>query len=167
MPGTFRLFTTVGAFWPWASAVPEWSSAAATTKTVCLISPPRDAAPGSSVDARWYDGASGPATRPERGNAVGQRAEDLRIRTRFVRRGSMSTGRALRGETGGQAVGVAGLSRNPGGDGGWEGTTATAGATAGDADSDVGSLYPFVRSQAVDGEFPLSFLRPEFDNLGA
>src|SRR5262249_10545419 len=146
MPGTFRLFTTVGAFCPWASAVPECSSAAATTQTVCLISPPRDAARASSVDGRWDDGASGPATRPERGNAVGQRAEDLRIRTRFVRRGSMSTRRTFLRETAGHALAVAGLSRNPGGDGGWEGTTATAGATAGDADSDVGSLYPFVRS---------------------
>src|SRR5262245_34674695 len=29
-------------------------------------------------------------------------------------------------------------------------------------DSDVGSLFPFIRSQAVRGEFPLSFLRDEF-----
>jgi dienelactone hydrolase len=28
--------------------------------------------------------------------------------------------------------------------------------------SDVGSLFPFIRSQAVRGEFPLSFLRDEF-----
>jgi dienelactone hydrolase len=34
-------------------------------------------------------------------------------------------------------------------------------------DSDVGSLYPFIRSQAVKGEFPLSFLRPEFTDLAA
>jgi dienelactone hydrolase len=34
-----------------------------------------------------------------------------------------------------------------------------------DADSDIGSLYPFVRSQAVTGEFPLSFLRNEFSDL--
>jgi dienelactone hydrolase len=32
-------------------------------------------------------------------------------------------------------------------------------------DSDVGSLYPFIRSQAVKGEFPLSFLQPEFTDL--
>ena len=32
-------------------------------------------------------------------------------------------------------------------------------------DSDIGSLYPFVRSQAVEGEFPLSFLRKEFADL--
>jgi hypothetical protein len=28
--------------------------------------------------------------------------------------------------------------------------------------SDIGSLFPFIRSQAVRGEFPLSFLRDEF-----
>src|SRR5438874_8895909 len=28
--------------------------------------------------------------------------------------------------------------------------------------ADVGSLFPFIRSQAVKGEFPLSFLRSEF-----
>jgi dienelactone hydrolase len=33
--------------------------------------------------------------------------------------------------------------------------------------SDIGSLFPFVQSQAVRGEFPLSFLRPEFRDLGA
>ncbi len=33
--------------------------------------------------------------------------------------------------------------------------------------SDVGSLYPFIRSQAVHGEFPLSFLRDEFRDLAA
>ena len=31
--------------------------------------------------------------------------------------------------------------------------------------SDIGSLFPFVQSQAVHGEFPLSFLRPEFTEL--
>jgi dienelactone hydrolase len=46
-------------------------------------------------------------------------------------------------------------------------------ATAADAPppaepgSDIGSLYPFVRSQAPSGEFPLSFLRPEFTDLAA
>jgi dienelactone hydrolase len=35
-----------------------------------------------------------------------------------------------------------------------------------DADSDIGSLYPFVQSQAVKGEFPLSFLRKEFSDVG-
>jgi len=35
------------------------------------------------------------------------------------------------------------------------------------AASDVGSLYPFVRSQAVAGEFPLSFLKKEFADLAA
>ena len=33
--------------------------------------------------------------------------------------------------------------------------------------SDVGSLFPFIRSQAVHGEFPLSFLRDEFRDLPA
>jgi dienelactone hydrolase len=36
-----------------------------------------------------------------------------------------------------------------------------------DPGSDIGSLYPFVESQAVRGEFPLSFLRPEFKDVGA
>jgi dienelactone hydrolase len=31
--------------------------------------------------------------------------------------------------------------------------------------SDIGSLYPFVKSQAVTGEFPLSFLQPRFQDL--
>ena len=34
-------------------------------------------------------------------------------------------------------------------------------------DSDVGSLYPFVQSQAVKGEFPLSFLQPRFTDVPA
>ena len=33
--------------------------------------------------------------------------------------------------------------------------------------SDVGSLYPFIRSQAVRGEFPLSYLRAEFGDVAA
>ena len=33
--------------------------------------------------------------------------------------------------------------------------------------SDIGSLYPFIQSQAVHGEFPLSFLRPEFQDLAS
>lgn len=33
--------------------------------------------------------------------------------------------------------------------------------------SDVGSLFPFIRSQATRGEFPLSFLNPRFDALSA
>jgi dienelactone hydrolase len=32
-------------------------------------------------------------------------------------------------------------------------------------DSDIGSLYPFVQSQAVKGEFPLSFLQPRFTDV--
>jgi dienelactone hydrolase len=40
-------------------------------------------------------------------------------------------------------------------------------AAAPDAGSDIGSLYPFVKSQAVAGEFPLSFLQKEFTDLPA
>ncbi len=36
-----------------------------------------------------------------------------------------------------------------------------------DLDSDIGSLYPFVKSQAVAGEFPLSFRQEEFGDLAA
>jgi dienelactone hydrolase len=36
-----------------------------------------------------------------------------------------------------------------------------------DLDSDIGTLYPFVKSQAVAGEFPLSFLQKEFGDVGA
>jgi len=32
-------------------------------------------------------------------------------------------------------------------------------------ESDVGSLWPFIQSQAVAGEFPLSWLQPEFKSL--
>src|SRR5687768_16398260 len=34
-------------------------------------------------------------------------------------------------------------------------------------DSDIGSLHPFVQSQAVKGEFPLSFLQPRFTDVQA
>src|SRR5262245_794434 len=40
-------------------------------------------------------------------------------------------------------------------------------AAPGDAASDIGSLYPFVKSQAVTGEFPLSFLQKEFTDASA
>lgn len=40
-------------------------------------------------------------------------------------------------------------------------STAVAEATG----SDVGSLFPFIQSQAVKGEFPLSFLNPRFRSL--
>jgi dienelactone hydrolase len=40
-------------------------------------------------------------------------------------------------------------------------------APSAESGSDIGSLYPFVKSQAVAGEFPLSFLRPEFTDLAA
>src|SRR5437899_11049970 len=33
--------------------------------------------------------------------------------------------------------------------------------------SDVGSLFPFIQSKAVQGEFPLSFLGPQFKSLTA
>jgi len=36
-----------------------------------------------------------------------------------------------------------------------------------DPGSDIGSLYPFVQSQAVAGEFPLSFLQKEFSDVAA
>src|SRR5947209_6270166 len=36
-----------------------------------------------------------------------------------------------------------------------------------DLDSDIGSLYPFVKSQAVAGEFPLSFRQKEFADVAA
>ena len=45
-----------------------------------------------------------------------------------------------------------------------EGVTGTASLKSG---SDVGSLWPFIRSQAVRGEFPLSYLRDEFGDLPA
>jgi dienelactone hydrolase len=38
-------------------------------------------------------------------------------------------------------------------------------AAAPDAGSDIGSLYPFVKSQAVAGEFPLSFLQKEWGDV--
>ena len=40
-----------------------------------------------------------------------------------------------------------------------------AGSTPTPTDSHVGSLFPFIESQAVKGEFPLSFLRPRFRSL--
>ncbi|MBI4664705.1 MAG: dienelactone hydrolase family protein [Verrucomicrobia bacterium] len=44
---------------------------------------------------------------------------------------------------------------------------ATQRATTARTESDVGSLWPFIQSQAISGEFPLSWLRPEFKNLSA
>ena len=47
-----------------------------------------------------------------------------------------------------------------------EPTVAGAGRAAAErTGSDVGSLFPFIRSQAVRGEFPLSFLRDEFRDV--
>ena len=40
-------------------------------------------------------------------------------------------------------------------------------ADAPEEGSDIGSLHPFVQSQAVKGEFPLSFLQPRFKDLPA
>src|SRR6266496_3025617 len=42
---------------------------------------------------------------------------------------------------------------------------ANASSTRARTESDVGSLWPFIQSQAVTGEFPLSWLRPEFRSL--
>jgi dienelactone hydrolase len=54
---------------------------------------------------------------------------------------------------------------------GLAGASALAGAEeampGADEDSDIGSLYPFVQSQAVKGEFPLSFLQKQFTDLRA
>ena len=38
-------------------------------------------------------------------------------------------------------------------------------ASAAPTAADVGTLFPFIRKQAVDGEFPLSFLNPRFSDL--
>ncbi len=46
-------------------------------------------------------------------------------------------------------------------------TNAHGGPAPGPAGSDVGSLLSFIRSQAVEGEFPLSFLRDESGALPA
>jgi dienelactone hydrolase len=45
------------------------------------------------------------------------------------------------------------------------GPAPTVAAESADAGPDVGSLYPFVKSQAVAGEFPLSFLQKEFTDV--
>ena len=42
---------------------------------------------------------------------------------------------------------------------------ASGASSPGRTESDVGSLWPFIQSQAVAGEFPLSWLRPEFKSL--
>jgi hypothetical protein len=43
--------------------------------------------------------------------------------------------------------------------------SAQPGATPTPTGSDVGSLFPFIQSQAVKGEFPLSFLNSRFRSL--
>jgi dienelactone hydrolase len=45
------------------------------------------------------------------------------------------------------------------------GHTTTAVPDVAPTGSDVGSLYPFIQSQAVKGEFPLSYLQPQFKDL--
>ena len=42
---------------------------------------------------------------------------------------------------------------------------ASGASSPGRTESDVGSLWPFIQGQAVAGEFPLSWLRPEFKSL--
>jgi len=59
----------------------------------------------------------------------------------------------------GALTALTGLGRVPGADAETVSTPA--------AGPDIGSLYPFVRSQAVAGEFPLSFLRKEFTDVRA
>src|SRR5215831_12741409 len=44
------------------------------------------------------------------------------------------------------------------------GADAPPGQTTG---SNVGSLFPFIQSQAVRSEFPLSYLRPQFKSLAS
>ena len=43
--------------------------------------------------------------------------------------------------------------------------SSTAGVRALPTGSDVGSLFPFIQSQTVNGEFPLSFLNPRFRSV--
>ena len=65
-----------------------------------------------------------------------------------------------------RATAVAGLGSMLGGK--FEGLAAEAGSPAAETKptgSDVGSLFPFIHSQAVKGEFPLSFLNPRFRSL--
>ena len=59
----------------------------------------------------------------------------------------------------GALTALTGLGRVPGADAETVSTPA--------AGPDIGSLFPFVRSQAVAGEFPLSFLRKEFTDVRA
>jgi dienelactone hydrolase len=48
-----------------------------------------------------------------------------------------------------------------------EAVSAVPGPAAAQTGSDVGSLFPFIQSQAVKGEFPLSFLKPQFRSLSS
>jgi len=63
----------------------------------------------------------------------------------------------LQGSAGGALTAFGALGAEP---------TARASA-APDTGPDIGSLYPFVKSQAVAGEFPLSFLQAQFTDVSA
>jgi dienelactone hydrolase len=84
----------------------------------------------------------------------------------------MSTRRKfLADTTQGALAAVAGLSAlggaRPASAGGPQAPAARTPASPPDVDSDIGSLYPFVKSQAVRGEFPLSFLQTRFTDVQA
>jgi dienelactone hydrolase len=66
----------------------------------------------------------------------------------------------------GGAIAAAGLTPAAAGAGGAPRAGTDAGPVAATG-SDVGSLFPFIESQAVKGEFPLSYLRPDFQDLAA
>ena len=48
-----------------------------------------------------------------------------------------------------------------------EAVSAGANLSSGATGSDVGSLYPFIQSQTVKGEFPLSYLKPQVRSLSS
>jgi dienelactone hydrolase len=69
-----------------------------------------------------------------------------------------------------QAAGVAGVAPMLEGKGAGSPLTPRADQAAGSVaatGADVGSLFPFIQSQAVKGDFPLSFLNPRFTTLSA
>jgi hypothetical protein len=69
-----------------------------------------------------------------------------------------------------QAAGVAGVAPMLEGKGAGSRLTPRADQAAGAVaatGADVGSLFPFIQSQAVKGDFPLSFLNPRFTTLNA
>jgi hypothetical protein len=89
----------------------------------------------------------------------------------------MSTRRTFLRETAGHGLAIAGLSRRRHGDGdAWSGATSEAALAAADAESDIGSLYPFVLSpgytRGVDFVHPVSwalksYLGPAWGGRGA